>query len=107
MTIVKEEIFGPVVTISKFKDPSEAIAMANSSSYGLSAAVFTENVGRAHRLARRLQSGMVFVNSSGDGHWGVPFGGYKSSGMGRELGLEALEAYSQKKSVHVNLGTKL
>jgi aldehyde dehydrogenase (NAD(P)+) len=107
MKIVQEEIFGPVVTISKFKNLGEAVAMANNSSYGLSAAVFTENLAKAHKVARRIQSGMIFLNSSGDPHWGVPFGGYKSSGIGRELGLEVLEAYTQKKSVHVNLGSKL
>jgi aldehyde dehydrogenase (NAD(P)+) len=69
MKIVQEEIFGPVVTISKFKALDEAIAMANNSSYGLSAAVFTENLAKAHKLARKLQSGMIFLNSSGDAHF--------------------------------------
>lgn len=107
MKIVQEEIFGPVVTISKFKALDEAIAMANNSSYDLSAAVFTENLAKARKLARKLQSGMIFLNSSGDAHFGIPFGGYKSSGIGRELGLEALDAYTQKKAVHVNLSSKL
>lgn len=107
MKIVQEEIFGPVVAISKFSTFDEAAAKANDSCYGLSAAVFTENITKAHRLARKLQSGMIFLNSSGDAHFGVPFGGYKSSGIGRELGQEALEAYTQKKAVHVNLGSRL
>lgn len=107
MKIVKEEIFGPVVAISKFSTEAEAIAKANDTSYGLAAAVFTQRVARAHKVARKLQAGMVFINSSGDSHFGIPFGGYKSSGIGRELGQYALDAYTQSKAVHVNLGTEL
>ncbi|VUC36379.1 unnamed protein product, partial [Clonostachys rosea] len=103
MKIVKEEIFGPVVAISKFSSDKEAIAKANDTSYGLAAALFTENVTRAHVVARKLQAGMVWINSSGDSHFGIPFGGYKSSGIGRELGRYALDAYTQAKAVHVNL----
>lgn len=106
-TIVREEIFGPVVVISKFSSESEAVARANDSEYGLSAAVFTQNITRAHRVARRLQAGMVWINSSGDSHFGIPFGGYKSSGIGRELGRYALDAYTQTKAIHVNLGNML
>ncbi|KAI8648202.1 Aldedh domain-containing protein [Fusarium keratoplasticum] len=104
MKIVQEEIFGPVVAISKFKTFDEVLVKANNSCYGLSAAVFTENITKGHQMARRLQAGMVFLNSSGDTHYGVPFGGYKSSGIGRELGQYALDAYTQTKAVHVNLG---
>ncbi|KAH7000674.1 aldehyde dehydrogenase domain-containing protein [Ilyonectria destructans] len=107
MTIVREEIFGPVVTISKFITLEEVVAKANDTSYGLSAAVFTEKISKAHKVARKLQAGMVFINSSGDAHFGIPFGGCKSSGMGRELGQYALDAYTQSKAVHVNLGTYL
>ncbi|KAF2165909.1 hypothetical protein M409DRAFT_66865 [Zasmidium cellare ATCC 36951] len=102
-TIVKEEVFGPVVTISSFNTDADAIAKANDSPYGLAAALFTEKVSRAHRVARRLKAGMVWINSSGDSHYGIPFGGYKSSGIGRELGSYALDAYTQTKAVHVNL----
>ncbi|KAL2670242.1 hypothetical protein Neosp_014709 [[Neocosmospora] mangrovei] len=105
MKIVQEEIFGPVVAISKFKTLEEVLTKANDSCYGLSAAVFTENITKGHKMARRLQAGMVFLNSSGDTHYGVPFGGYKSSGIGRELGQYALDAYTQTKAVHVNLGS--
>lgn len=104
MVILREEIFGPVVVIARFSTLNEVVAKANDSSYGLSAAVFTEKVSRAHKVARKLQSGMVFINSSGDAHFGIPFGGYKSSGIGRELGQYALDAYTQSKAVHVNLG---
>ncbi|UKZ81532.1 hypothetical protein TrVFT333_009304 [Trichoderma virens FT-333] len=107
MKIVKEEIFGPVVAISKFSTEAEVIAKANDTSYGLAAAVFTQKVTKAHKVARKIQAGMVFINSSGDSHFGIPFGGYKSSGIGRELGQYALDAYTQSKAVHVNLGTEL
>ena len=105
MTITKEEIFGPVVVIAKFSTVQEVVSKANDSSYGLSAAIFTQNITKAHKVARKIQAGMVFVNSSGDVHFGIPFGGYKSSGIGRELGQYALEAYTQVKAVHVNLGS--
>lgn len=107
MKIVREEIFGPVVVISSFKTDAEVITKANNTSYGLAAAIFTEKVKRAHIVARKLQAGMVWINSSGDSHYGIPFGGYKSSGIGRELGQYALDAYTQSKAIHVNLGTEL
>jgi aldehyde dehydrogenase (NAD+) len=107
MKIVKEEIFGPVVAISKFSTVEEVIAKANNTPYGLAAALFTENVRRAHKVARKLQAGMVWINSSGDSHFGIPFGGYKSSGIGRELGQYALDAYTQSKAIRVNLGSDL
>ncbi|KAL6860360.1 hypothetical protein ACO1O0_004387 [Amphichorda felina] len=107
MTIVKEEIFGPVVAIGKFSTEEEVIAKANDTSYGLAAALFTEKVRKAHKVARKLQAGMVWINSSGDSHYGIPFGGYKSSGIGRELGQYAIDAYTQSKAVHVNLGSDL
>lgn len=107
MKIVQEEIFGPVVVISKFSTIDEVVHKANDTSYGLAAALFTQNITKAHKVSRRLQAGMIFINSSGDSHFGIPFGGYKSSGIGRELGQYALDAYTQSKSVHVNLGTEL
>ncbi|KAF4440188.1 aldehyde dehydrogenase [Fusarium acutatum] len=107
MKIMKEEIFGPVVSIAKFSTDEEAIAKANDTSYGLAAALFTEKISRAHKVARKLQAGMVWINSSGDSHFGIPFGGYKSSGIGRELGQYALDAYTQSKAIHVNLGFEL
>jgi aldehyde dehydrogenase (NAD+) len=95
------------VVVSKFSSEAEAIAKANNTPYGLAAALFTEKVSRAHKVARKLQAGMVWINSSGDSHFGIPFGGYKSSGIGRELGSYALDAYTQTKAIHVNLGTEL
>lgn len=107
MRIWKEEIFGPVVVIQKFTEEAEAIATANDSVYGLGAAVFTTNLEKAHRVASEIESGMVWVNSSQDCDPRVPFGGVKQSGIGRELGEAGLEAYSQIKAVHVNMGNKL
>lgn len=107
MKIVQEEIFGPVVVISKFSTVKEAIDKANNTSYGLAAALFTEKIAKAHIVARKLQAGMVWINSSGDSHFGIPFGGYKSSGIGRELGQYALDAYTQSKAIHVNLDVEI
>ncbi|VUC26987.1 unnamed protein product [Clonostachys rosea] len=105
--IWREEIFGPVVVIRRFEEEAEAIKIANDTVYGLGAAVFTKDLERAHRVASEIQSGMVWVNSSQDCDPRVPFGGVKQSGIGRELGEAGLEAYSQIKAVHVNMGNKL
>lgn len=107
MKIYREEIFGPFVVVASFKDEAEAIAKANDSTYGLGSAVFSTNIERAHRVAAKLEAGMVWINSSNDSDFRVPFGGVKQSGIGRELGSAGLEAYSQTKAVHVNLGLKL
>ncbi|RMD39651.1 hypothetical protein DV735_g5492, partial [Chaetothyriales sp. CBS 134920] len=107
MTIYQEEIFGPFVVIAKFKDEEEALKLANNTTYGLGSAVFTQNIERAHRVASKLEAGMVWINSSQDSDFRVPFGGVKQSGIGRELGEAGLEGYLQTKAVHVNLGSKL
>ncbi|OBR02244.1 Aldehyde dehydrogenase [Colletotrichum higginsianum IMI 349063] len=107
MSIFKEEIFGPVVTITRFEDEAEAVAIANDSIYGLSASIFTSDLERAHRVADQMEVGTVWVNSSQDSDVRVPFGGMKQSGIGRELGEAALEAYIQTKAVHINMGSKL
>jgi aldehyde dehydrogenase (NAD(P)+) len=103
MKIMREEIFGPVASIAKFKTEDEAIARANDSQYGLGASIFTRDVVRVHRVARLLESGQVWVNSGNDPDIRMPFGGYKSSGIGRELGKYGLEIYTQIKAVHVNM----
>ncbi|RSL90726.1 hypothetical protein CDV31_015617 [Fusarium ambrosium] len=90
MAIVRDEIFGPVVAISKFRTVDEVVAKANDTSYGLAAALFTEK-----------------INSSENSHFDIPFSGYKSSGIGSELGQYAFDAYTQSEAVHVNLGSKL
>ena len=107
MRIYREEVFGPFVAIASFTDEAEAVARANDTTYGLGAAVFTKDIERAHRVASEIEAGMVWINSSNDSDFRVPFGGVKQSGIGRELGEAGLEAYSQIKAVHVNIGAKL
>lgn len=107
MAIYREEVFGPVVVIVPFSSEEEAIKRANDTTYGLGAAVFTQDLVRAHRVAGEIESGMVWVNSSQDCDPRIPFGGVKQSGIGRELGEAGLEAYSQIKAVHVNMGSRL
>jgi aldehyde dehydrogenase (NAD(P)+) len=98
-----EEIFGPCAAISRFGTEQEALDAANASRYGLASAVFTKDLARAHRVARELEAGMVWVNSSQDSDVRVPFGGVKESGLGRELGEDGLRGYYSVKAVHVNL----
>jgi len=104
MRIVKEEIFGPVVVISKFSDENDLIEQANDTAYGLAAAVFTKDIEQALRTAHRLNAGTVWINKYNTLPVNVPFGGYKSSGWGRELGQAALHNYTEPKSVQINLG---
>lgn len=103
MTIYREEVFGPLVVIVPFQDETEAVTKANDTTYGLGAALFTRDLARAHRVARRIQAGMVWINSSNDSDYRIPFGGVKQSGIGRELGEAGLAAYTNLKAVHVNL----
>lgn len=107
MKIFQEEVFGPFVSITPFKDEAEAVRLANNSSYGLGAAIFTRDYERVHRVAARLEAGMVWINSSNDSDPRVPFGGVKQSGIGRELGEAGLAAYTQTKAIHVNMGMML
>ncbi|PKS11270.1 hypothetical protein jhhlp_003032 [Lomentospora prolificans] len=107
MPIWREEIFGPVVVIAEFGEEEDAVRSANDTTYGLGAAVFTTNLERAHRVASEIHAGMVWINSSQDCDPRVPFGGVKQSGIGRELGEAGLEAYSQIKAVHINMGNRI
>jgi len=106
MTVAQEEIFGPVVTVIPFEDEKDAIRIANDTKYGLYATVWTGDPARGHRLAARIKSGSVGINMPYTAFPGIPFGGYKQSGFGRELGLETLELYLETKSVLVSTGTK-
>jgi acyl-CoA reductase-like NAD-dependent aldehyde dehydrogenase len=103
MTLAREEIFGPVLAVLRFKDLDEVLAQANDSVYGLAAAVWTKDIKKAHRTARRLQAGTVWVNSYGLYDSAMSFGGVKQSGFGRELGRQGLLEYTQTKSVWVDL----
>jgi len=103
MRIVREEIFGPVVAIIPFNDEAEAIRLANDTPYGLSGSIWSRDIGRALRVAKALKAGVLSVNSNSSVHTEAPFGGYKMSGMGRELGMHALELYTEVKNVFVDL----
>ncbi|MCC6125273.1 MAG: aldehyde dehydrogenase family protein [Pirellulales bacterium] len=103
MKIVREEIFGPVVAAMPFDDPEEVLSLANDSAYGLAAAVWTRDVTQAHRLARRLKAGNVWINCYNIFDAALPFGGYKESGWGREMGLAAVELYTEIKAVTTRL----
>lgn len=93
MRIWQEEVFGPFVVIASFKTEDEAVERANNTVYGLGSAVFTKDLVRAHRVARNIEAGMVWINSTQDSDFRIPFGGVKQSGIGRELGEAGLEAY--------------
>ncbi|MDB5396584.1 MAG: aldehyde dehydrogenase [Rhodospirillales bacterium] len=103
MRIAREEIFGPVVGVIKFKTEEEAVNIANDTQYGLVAGLWTQNVGRAHRVAAQIQAGMVWVNTYRYLRYNIPYGGYKISGLNRENGSEGLEPYLETKSTIVNL----
>jgi acyl-CoA reductase-like NAD-dependent aldehyde dehydrogenase len=106
MVVAQEEIFGPVVTVIPFEDERDAIRIANDVKYGLMATVWTGDPARGHRIASRIRSGTVGINMPYTAFPGIPFGGYKQSGFGRELGLETLDLYLETKSVIVNTSPK-
>jgi len=99
MKVVQEEIFGPVVVATPFKDPEEVLPVANDTVYGLAAGVWTRDISKAHRLAAELRAGTVWINCYNTFDAAMPFGGYKQSGWGREMGKEVLELYTEVKSV--------
>ncbi len=101
--LLREEIFGPVLAAQRFHTEDEAIALANDSAYGLGAGLWTANLGRAHRLSRRLRAGLVWVNCYADGDITVPFGGVKQSGFGRDKSLHALDKYSDLKTTWIDI----
>ena len=104
MTIVREEIFGPVMSILAFDTEDEVIRRANDTNYGLAAGVMTQDLNRAHRVIHQLQAGICWINTWGESPAEMPVGGYKQSGVGRENGLMTLQAYTRNKSIQVELG---
>ena len=104
--VAQEEIFGPVVTIMPFKTEADAIQLANDVVYGLAGTIWTNNVGRAHRVAGAIKSGVITINTPFTAFPGLPFGGYKQSGFGRELSMHALDLYTELKSVLMYIGEK-
>lgn len=103
MTVVREEIFGPVLVVQKFTDTDAVIASANDSEYGLSSAVWTQDISMAHYVAKRLRTGQVGINCAAVADWDLPIGGYKQSGWGRENGFDGLANYLQTKAVAVSI----
>jgi aldehyde dehydrogenase (NAD+) len=104
MRIAQEEVFGPVLSVIKFKDEDEALAIANDVRFGLGAGVWTSDIGRAFRMSQRIQAGTVWVNTYRAVSYMAPFGGFKDSGLGRENGIDAIREYLQVKSVWINTG---
>jgi acyl-CoA reductase-like NAD-dependent aldehyde dehydrogenase len=103
MRVAREEIFGPVITVTEFEDEDEAIEIANDTPYGLAAGLWTRDVNRAHKLSRRIRAGIVWVNTFDSADITVPFGGFKQSGFGRDKSLHALDGYTQLKTTWFDL----
>jgi acyl-CoA reductase-like NAD-dependent aldehyde dehydrogenase len=104
MRIAKEEVFGPVMSVLKFSTEAEAISMANAIELGLTAAVWTNDISRAIRVAQAVQAGYIWINGVGQHYRGVPYGGFKNSGIGREEGISELLSYTEEKVINIVLG---
>jgi betaine-aldehyde dehydrogenase len=103
MRIVREEIFGPVLVVQRFSTEAQAIALANDTPFGLAGAVFTQDAARAHRVVRALRAGITWINTYHPTYNEAPWGGYKQSGIGRELGTYGFDEYTEVKQINVNL----
>jgi acyl-CoA reductase-like NAD-dependent aldehyde dehydrogenase len=103
MLIGREEIFGPVLSVFSWRDEAQALALANSTDYGLTASIWTNDIKTALRMARGVKSGYVWINGASTHFYGTPFGGFKNSGLGREEGLDELLGYAETKSIHIKL----
>ncbi len=106
MRVAQEEIFGPVVSVITFQNEEDLIKQANETIYGLSAGIWTRDITRAHRFAKEIKAGVIWINTFNMFNAASPFGGYKQSGYGREMGKHALEMYTHVKSVWVDLSGK-
>jgi 5-carboxymethyl-2-hydroxymuconic-semialdehyde dehydrogenase len=105
MRVAREEIFGPVLTAIPFEDEAEALAIANDTQYGLAAYIWTDDTGRALRMAQAVEAGMVWVNSENNRHLPAPFGGTKASGIGRDGGDYSFDFYMETKNICLAYGT--
>jgi aldehyde dehydrogenase (NAD+)/betaine-aldehyde dehydrogenase len=103
MRIAREEIFGPVLSVFSWRDEAEALALANSTEYGLTASIWTNDIKTALRMARNVKSGYIWINGASAHFYGTPFGGLKNSGLGREEGLDELIGYTENKTIHIKL----
>jgi betaine-aldehyde dehydrogenase len=103
MRIAREEIFGPVLSVIRWRDEEEMLRQVNQVEYGLTASIYTRSLANAHRAARRVESGYVWVNNAGPHFVGVPFGGYKQSGIGREESIKELYTFTQTKNINITL----
>ena len=106
MRIVQEEIFGPVLVVQRFKDEAEAVALANDTIYGLAGAVFTNDIAKAHRVIKKMRAGITWINTYHPTYNEAPWGGYKQSGIGRELGTYGYDQYTEVKQINVNLAVE-
>jgi len=107
LTIARQEVFGPVACLFRFADEDEAVRIANDTEFGLGAGIWTSDLGTAHRVARRLRAGTVWVNNYRKVSYVAPFGGFKASGLGRENGLESISEFTETKTVWIDTGNTI